>query len=187
MTTEKRDKILQVALKLFVEQGFRGTSTSQIAKVAEVATGTLFHHFKNKEELIKELYLGAKFDLAEYLETKLVKSDSPKEKMRALWFAFINWAMTNEDEYRFFKHCDATPYIGDDIRRMGEARFEFIMSLFTEVTNRRKDKTIPQELLIDLFVGMLYGFINHLMKHPEKIQDQKLREIGFDCCWRTIS
>ncbi len=186
MTTEKRDKILRVALKLFVEQGFRGTSTSQIAKIAEVATGTLFHHFKSKEELIKELYLGAKFGLADYLETELARTDDLKQKMNALWFAFVGWAIHNENEYRFFKHCEATPYISDDIRKQGEARFEFIFSLFSEVYVLKEDKTISQELLIDLFVGMLYGFINHLMKHPEMVNDQELWKKGFDVCWQML-
>ena len=55
MSTDKRDKILQAALELFAEQGFRGTSTAQIAKHAGVATGTLFHHFESKEALYLEL------------------------------------------------------------------------------------------------------------------------------------
>ena len=50
---EKKQSILDASLKLFVENGFHGTSTAEIAKTAEVATGTLFHYFKTKEELIK--------------------------------------------------------------------------------------------------------------------------------------
>ncbi|MBW2185312.1 MAG: helix-turn-helix transcriptional regulator, partial [Deltaproteobacteria bacterium] len=44
MKIEKRKQILGSALELFAEQGFRGTSTAEIAKHAGVATGTLFHH-----------------------------------------------------------------------------------------------------------------------------------------------
>ena len=55
---EKEQKILDTSLKLFVERGFHGTSTAEIAKTAGVATGTLFHYFKTKEELIdSSIYL----------------------------------------------------------------------------------------------------------------------------------
>ena len=57
---EKKQSILDASLKLFVENGFHGTSTAEIAKTAGVATGTLFHYFKTKEELINSLYLHTK-------------------------------------------------------------------------------------------------------------------------------
>jgi AcrR family transcriptional regulator len=57
---EKELQILNASLNLFVERGFHGTSTAEIAKSAGVATGTLFHYFKSKEELINRLYLYSK-------------------------------------------------------------------------------------------------------------------------------
>ena len=57
---DKREAILKTALNLFTERGFHNTPTSLIAKEAGVATGTLFHYFKNKEILINELYLHIK-------------------------------------------------------------------------------------------------------------------------------
>ena len=57
---EKELQILNASLKLFVENGFHGTSTAEISKSAGVATGTLFHYFKTKEELINRLYLYSK-------------------------------------------------------------------------------------------------------------------------------
>ena len=52
----KREKILQTAMNLFIDKGIQSTSTALIAKEAGVATGTLFHHFKTKEELVHALY-----------------------------------------------------------------------------------------------------------------------------------
>jgi len=187
MATTKRDRILAVALQLFVEQGFRGTSTSQIAREAEVATGTLFHHFKNKEELIRELYLGAKFGLADQLERELAAAQDSRQQLRSLWFAFVNWAFSHEAEYRFFKHCEATPYINTAIRQQGEARFVFIYDLFAAISANRKDQKISQSLLIDLFLGMLNGFINHLMSNPEVSRGQDLWDNAFAFCWEAIS
>ncbi len=50
--TEKQEKILSVALKLFAEEGFSNTSTSKIAKEAKVSEGLIFKHFKNKTGLL---------------------------------------------------------------------------------------------------------------------------------------
>ncbi|MGD1317767.1 TetR/AcrR family transcriptional regulator [Chryseobacterium sp. 2R14A] len=43
---DKKEILLQTALKLFVSQGFNDTPTSRIAKEAGIATGTLFYFFQ---------------------------------------------------------------------------------------------------------------------------------------------
>lgn len=49
-----RVKIMNVALKLFSEQGYYSTTTSQIASEAGVNEVTIFRHFKTKENLFQE-------------------------------------------------------------------------------------------------------------------------------------
>ena len=46
-----------------------------VAKKAEVGKGTLYEYFKNKEELIAELYLSAKFKLSQHLSESLATAD----------------------------------------------------------------------------------------------------------------
>jgi len=48
----KKEKILAAATELFARQGFNETATSEVAKKAGVAQGTVFHHFKSKENLL---------------------------------------------------------------------------------------------------------------------------------------
>ena len=55
-----KDKIYQSALELFASQGIQATSTAQISKKAGVASGTLFVHFKSKQELIDTIYISIK-------------------------------------------------------------------------------------------------------------------------------
>lgn len=61
MTQEERSErsravILDAALALFSHQGYRATSIRDIAAKANVSTGAVYHHFKDKEELFKTLF-----------------------------------------------------------------------------------------------------------------------------------
>src|ERR1039457_4107086 len=47
----RTDKILQAAGKLFARQGYYGTSTREIARLADVSENTIFRHFDNKDDL----------------------------------------------------------------------------------------------------------------------------------------
>ncbi|MYL34878.1 TetR family transcriptional regulator [Pontibacillus yanchengensis] len=50
--TPKQRKILQAAVEMFAEKGYASTSTSEIAKHAGVAEGTIFRHYKTKKDLL---------------------------------------------------------------------------------------------------------------------------------------
>jgi AcrR family transcriptional regulator len=47
----RRDRILRAAGRLFAHQGYHGTSTRQIAHLADTNENTLFRHFEDKESL----------------------------------------------------------------------------------------------------------------------------------------
>lgn len=50
--TEKQANILIAAIELFSEKGYQATTTSEIAKRAQVAEGTIFNYYKTKKDLL---------------------------------------------------------------------------------------------------------------------------------------
>jgi len=64
---EKKRHILESARLLLVSRGLQGLTLDDVAKKAGVAKGTLFLHYKNKEELLSAAYL----DLSDSLESAL--------------------------------------------------------------------------------------------------------------------
>ncbi|MGC4378099.1 TetR/AcrR family transcriptional regulator [Fictibacillus sp. Mic-4] len=50
--TDKQKKIIAAAIEIFSEKGYSASSTSEIAKRAGVAEGTIFRHYKTKKELL---------------------------------------------------------------------------------------------------------------------------------------
>lgn len=48
----RRNEILDAAEQLFVTKGFDGTSTNDILEKVGIARGTLYYHFKSKEEIL---------------------------------------------------------------------------------------------------------------------------------------
>jgi len=62
----KKNAILLAATELFSQKGYNGASMAELSRMTGAAGGTIFHHFKNKEDLflsilggIKETILGA--------------------------------------------------------------------------------------------------------------------------------
>ncbi len=55
MTT--KDKIIETSVKLFNEKGCLNTSTRHISNELGISVGNLYYHFKNKEEILIEIFL----------------------------------------------------------------------------------------------------------------------------------
>lgn len=55
LLTEKQKSVLQASLKLFADKGFDKTTTSDIAKLAGVAEGTVYKHFHNKQNILNSI------------------------------------------------------------------------------------------------------------------------------------
>lgn len=68
-----KGRIVEAAVQLFAQQGFRGTSTREIARLADVNETSLFRHFSRKQEL----FWAA-------LQSRLDKVRVPKELQLAL-------------------------------------------------------------------------------------------------------
>jgi AcrR family transcriptional regulator len=56
-TPDTRQRILDVALDLFIEQGFDGTSLRQIAEQLGVTKAALYYHFESKDDILMALHL----------------------------------------------------------------------------------------------------------------------------------
>jgi AcrR family transcriptional regulator len=91
-----RDRILTAALELFNQQGERKVTTNHIAAHLEMSPGNLYYHFKNKQEIIYELFLNYEETVDGYLDVPTGRKLTIEDKLNYLQKVFQGlW------EYRF--------------------------------------------------------------------------------------
>lgn len=97
--TEKQEKILQTALRLFAKEGYTSTSTSKVAKEAGVSEGLIFRHFKNKEGLLQAIMEQANEKAQVIFAPILLTTDSKDVIRRTLELPFH----LSDDEYEVWR------------------------------------------------------------------------------------
>jgi AcrR family transcriptional regulator len=87
-------KLLDAAIEAFSENGFKGTSTRDIADRAGVHHPLITYHFKNKDKLWRAAADRVFRDFRRSLATSLEnhQNDSPKDRMAALVRAYVYYA-----------------------------------------------------------------------------------------------
>ena len=79
---EKRDRILRAAVKIFSRKGFFNSKVSEIARSAEVADGTIYLYFKNKDDLLISLFEEKMGEVVEDVRRRIAAGGDPLEKLR---------------------------------------------------------------------------------------------------------
>jgi TetR/AcrR family fatty acid metabolism transcriptional regulator len=82
--SDKRDRILKAAVKVFAKNGFHATRVSEVAKAAGVADGTIYLYFKSKEELLVSLFEDRVEKLLVFMKEELPKQRTAQGRLRAL-------------------------------------------------------------------------------------------------------
>src|SRR5579863_816640 len=81
---DKRERILDAAVRVFAKNGFHATRVSEVAKAAGVADGTIYLYFKSKEELLVSLFEDRVEKLLTFMRDELPKREDAPARLRAI-------------------------------------------------------------------------------------------------------
>jgi AcrR family transcriptional regulator len=82
---DTRQRILEIALRLFTEQGYDGTSLREIADELGVTKAALYYHFRTKEEILQSLMATLQEELralADWADAQKPGADTREELLR---------------------------------------------------------------------------------------------------------
>jgi len=185
---DKRDLIINAALRLFVENGFHGTATSKIAQEAGVANGTLFQYFKTKDELIISLYIHFKGELSDYIAKNTVDNKGIKEKIKTQVLSSLFWALDHPAKFRFIEQFQTSPYLGqigqDEINKQIEPHLALIQTAIKQGVIKK----LPPDLVYTLMIHQVFGLYHFLhSKKLTKAKQQETIETTFDLLWTMLT
>ncbi len=81
--TSRRHDLINIAATEFSRRGYRSTTMRHIADAAGILAGSLYHHFKSKEEILREVMLDSTSLYVQELEAIAAGQASTQEKIEA--------------------------------------------------------------------------------------------------------
>jgi AcrR family transcriptional regulator len=86
---DRRELILREAAELFARQGVAGTTVREIADAAGILSGSLYHHFASKDEIVDAVLSTFLQDLRERYDAVLAGTGEAAERLRGLVHASL--------------------------------------------------------------------------------------------------
>ena len=132
-----QQKLLTAAIQAFSENGFKGTSTRDIAERAGVHHPLITYHFKNKDQLWRAAADYVFRDFSRSLAKSLEKHSDlgPKQRMSAMIHAYVNYAKSQPALHKVMVQEASYPnprldwLIDTHLKPMFEATFGMIKEL----------------------------------------------------------
>jgi TetR/AcrR family fatty acid metabolism transcriptional regulator len=81
---DKRERILRAAVKVFARKGFHGARVAEVARAAGVADGTIYLYFKNKEDLLLQIFTDRLDGLLAQCRRSLGDEPTPEARLRKI-------------------------------------------------------------------------------------------------------
>jgi AcrR family transcriptional regulator len=160
-TTEKlsaKARILQAAARVFGEEGIKGATTREIARVAEVNETTLFRNFATKELLLKAVVEKAIHETSQMLNDSTPWTGNLRDDLYRWASVYSNALAQGEGLLRAF--IGETRRQPEEARRIlainrHPARERLIAYLEASQQAGRLRKDIDMAQFVDVFIGAL--------------------------------
>lgn len=185
---DKREAILQATLELVAEHGFHGAPCSMIAERAEVAAGTIYRYFENKEVLINELYLGLEANINAALQEGYAQESPIRERFLHLVTGLLKFFISSPLEFRYIEQFHNSPF-GVAFRRdriLGNTNgCDMYRTLFNQGVEQQVIKDLPLVLLFDLAFGPTVSVArNHILGFIT-LDDNLIEQVA-SACWDAL-
>lgn len=192
MTGDERYKqILRVAIRLFSQYGFKGTTTKEIARAAGVSEAMVFRHFATKSELYRAI-----------LDHKACEGGAPnpfeaagaamarKDDADVFYQLLLNALNHHEQDTEFMRLLFHSALEGHELAEMFVRQnivpmYEFLSAY---IAKRQKEGAIRKDLkprvIVRAFIGMM---IHHSLNNTLWDKERRLLDISNEKAARSFA
>ena len=172
---ERRLQILRVAVRLFSQRGFRGTTTKEIAVAAGVSEAMVFRHYATKEELYAAILDHKACAEGPIDPEKMVAEALERKDDRAVFEGLALGALQHHEGDRDFQrlllysaleqHELAQMFFENFVRRV----YEFLGGYIRQRQNDGVMIDIDPAIVVRAFIGMvMHHSLNNNLWDPDR-------------------
>jgi AcrR family transcriptional regulator len=189
-TLKTKERILQLSLQLFNERGERSVTTNHIAAELNMSPGNLYYHFRNKNEIIKELmtqYQQQTLEMLSLPDDRILDANDKIRYFQVLSSQLWAYRFLHRDVYHLVENNEdfrlIYPRFANQVMQQGQKIYKaFVNAGLMEMTDSEIEAlTINLWIVLTNWTNFLYmsGHISDSNHLEEKWVWQALRQMLF--------
>ncbi len=177
----KESAIREKAMEMIVNEGFDGLSMQKLAKEANVSPATIYIYYKNREDLLNQLFHNVQQTFVETALENFNNEDSFEDGIWLQWQNRLRFILEYPVHFRFMEQFRNSPMVERDDVKLTE--FKESMGSFLKNAIKRGDiKKMEPEIFWAIAYGPFYSLVKfHLQekslgKHPFELTETKMKQ-----------
>lgn len=172
--------ILRSALRLFVEQGYHGTSMRQIAQKAGISLGNIYNYFPSKDEL----FLGVFLENHPYRDVlpalEAAQGSSVEELVRDAARRMVE-SLGEHPDFLNLMFIELVEFKGQHIPQLFQRAFPGVMTFVQRFLGCKGElRPIPLPIIVRAFIGLFFSyFITELLLAPQMLPEMKQNALDY--------
>lgn len=190
-----KNKLKEVAMRLFGEKGYEGTALSEIAKEVGVKTPAIYAFFENKEDLFMTVFREAMLSYNTYIQemSEAQQVLSARESLRGILSRQYEFYQKSPDASKIVLRYVVFPpaFLKDTIQDAFLQSDRMLTQIIEQLINKGiaegviRDQSIEQ--LVDAFLNLMDGLSMQYFYYTSKgIYERKLNH-AFEMYWNGAS
>jgi len=188
-TPARRREIIQAALACFSEAGFAATSMADIRRRSNASTGSIYHHFRSKEQLAAEVYLEGIRDYQEGFLAVLEEQESAREGIVAAISYHLNWISKYPDWTRYLFQKAHAGFMASAKDVFAGLNAEFMRRCAKWIGGHVKAGTIrrlPPDMYVSVLLGPLMEYTRLFIAGQACTQPDNAVKMLASAAWRCL-
>ncbi len=182
----KKEDIFNATLQLIIEEGIQAVTLAKILGKAGVGSGTLYHYFSSKEQLLYELYLKLSGRMSESVLNGYDPHESVRIRFNKLLKGYLEYIIHNFHEHNFTEQYF---YILRKTRPSDSAFDTPFRSALGKIFTDGQDQKIILNYEIPILIQITCGIIASIARGNQSnryILDELKKQQILDSCWNSI-
>lgn len=183
--TARRAQLLQVALEVFVEQGYHSASMDEIAERAGVSKPVLYQHFPGKLDLYLALLETSCDTVIEGVKDALASTQDNRRRVKATMELWYDYVADQGAAFRLVFESDLTsdPAVREQVDRVVEESAALVAEVISDDTGL---PPAASHLLAVSLVGMGHVGARNWLSHDSSLSRDEAVQLVAALAWRGI-
>lgn len=186
-TRQIRENILGAALQLFTQKGYFNTAVPDVARLAKCSVGSIYHHFNDKEDVARAVYLGLLNGLQEKIEEIALQNKSAHARCRAVIALLFELTESNRDAMDFMLYAKHREFLPNERPVCSSKPFEtmrkFVSNGMAQGEIRHMDVMVAASCLFGGSIRLITARLDGVLAEP---LPNRLEAV-WECAWRSVA
>ena len=185
-----RERILAAALKLFVEQGYFNTNVPDLSRESKCSVGSIYHNFKNKEEVATAQYEEGITAFRNELERSLPPGADASEVVKQIVRSFLQFSEVNYQLSKYIWLCRHNEFMSGMIKHPTMIGFDRLGRVLTKVIKngirQGQIRPLKAKIIWSIIFGIPLAYVRDWFDGYNADPPSKVADELADSCWRAL-